>query len=114
MVYQPKKFHIDNRNWTLAARARSGQISREEAIELYKIPISETAELEDYVKKRLALTDKEYEAVFNGPSRSFREFKSYKSRFERLRFLFKIMADRNLVPRSFYLKYCFPLSKDQS
>jgi hypothetical protein len=77
---------------------------------LYKIPISETAELEEYVKKRLALTDKEYEAVFKGPIRSFREFKTYKSRFENLRFLFKILAERNLVPRSFYLKYCFPLA----
>lgn len=112
MVYQPRKFNTDNRNWTLAARARSGQISREEAIELYKIPISETAELEEYVKKRLALTDSDYEAVFNGPSRSFREFKTYKSRFESLRFLFKILADRNLVPRSFYIKYCFPLPNE--
>lgn len=112
LVYQPRKFKTDNRNWTLAARARSGQISREEAIELYKTPISETAELEEYVKKRLALTASEYEGVFNGPSRSFRQFKTYKSRFESLRFLFKILADKNLVPRSFYLKYCFPLPNE--
>lgn len=112
MVYQPRKFNIDNRNWTLAARARSGQILREEAIELYKIPISETTELEEYVKKRLSLSDKEYEAVLTGPSRSFRDFKTYKRRFEQLRFFFKILADRNLVPRSFYLKYCFPLPEN--
>jgi len=27
--------------------------------------------------------------------------------------LFKILADINLVPMSFYLKYCFPLAMDE-
>jgi hypothetical protein len=45
----------------------------------------------------------------NGPKRNFRDFKTYKKRFENLRPLFKILAKANLVPMSFYLKYCFPL-----
>lgn len=109
LIYQPKRFGIDNRNWTLSARVRSGQLTREEALTIYNSPIANASELEEYVKKRLGFTDAEYEKVMNGPKRSFRDFKTYKRRFERLRPLFKILADRHLVPRSFYIKYCFPL-----
>lgn len=109
LIYQPKRFGIDNRNWTLSARVRSGQLTREEALAIYNTPIANANELEEYVKKRLAFTDAEYEAMMNGPKRSFRDFKTYKKRFELLRPFFKILADKNLVPRSFYIKYCFPL-----
>ena len=37
------------------------------------------------------------------------DYPTYKTRFERLRSLFRLLADANLVPRSFYLKYCFPV-----
>jgi N-acetyl sugar amidotransferase len=112
LIYQPKRFGIDNRNWTLSARVRSGQLTHKEALEIYNSPISEANELEEYVKKRLGLTDKEYDSVLNGTKRSFRDFKTYKKRFERLRPFFKILADKNLVPRSFYIKYCFPLPNE--
>jgi hypothetical protein len=112
LIYQPQRFGIDNRNWTLAARVRSGQLSREEALELYNSPISEVGELLEYVKKRLGYSDIEYEKAMKGPKRSFRDFKTYKKRFELLRPLFKTLADKNLVPRSFYMKYCFPLSSE--
>ncbi len=42
------------------------------------------------------------------PRKSYRDFKTYKQLFERLRPMFKLMAQANLVPMSFYLKYCFP------
>lgn len=109
LIYQPKRFGIDNRNWTLSARVRSGQLSRDEALAIYNSPIPNATELEEYVKKRLGFSDAEYERMMNGPVRSFRDFKTYKGRFERLRPLFRILADRHLVPRSFYIKYCFPL-----
>lgn len=110
-VYNPQKFGIDNRNWSLSAEARTGVIPREEALKIYNLPIIPDPELVDYVKKRLSLCDTEYEAILNGPKRSHKDFKTYKKRFERLRFLFKILSDKDLVPRSFYLKYCFPLPK---
>jgi N-acetyl sugar amidotransferase len=114
LVYQPQKFGMDNRNWTLSARARSGQLTREQALEMYHAPIGDADELVTYVKKRLGLSDAEYQAAMQGPKRSFRDFETYKRRFERLRPFFKLLADRNLVPRSFYLKYCFPLPTDRS
>lgn len=108
-IYHPEKFGMDNRNWSLAADVRSGILSREKALEIYNMPIEHDPELVAYVKKRLDFTDSEYEAIMNGRKRTFRTFKTYKKRFERLRPLFKILATANLVPMSFYLKYCFPL-----
>ena len=39
------------------------------------------------------------------PRRTYRDFRTYKSTFERLRPLFWLMAELELVPRSFYVKY---------
>jgi hypothetical protein len=39
------------------------------------------------------------------PRRTWRDFKTYKQRFERLRPMFYLMAKAQLVPMSFYLKY---------
>jgi len=111
-IYHPQKFGLDNRNWSLAAEARSGVIDREEALKIYNTPLELDSELVEYVKKRLELTDKEYDKIMNGTKRFFRDFKTYKKRFERLRPLFNILAKANLVPMSFYLKYCFPLPNE--
>jgi N-acetyl sugar amidotransferase len=107
-VYNPQKFSIDNRNWSLSAEARTSVISREDALAIYQEPVPEDRELVNYVKKRLGLSDSDYTAVMNGPKRSYRDFVTYKKTFERLRLLFFILARANLVPKSFYLKYCFP------
>ncbi len=109
-TWLPGKFGLDFRNWTIAARVRAGLMSREAGIDLYfNHPVQSDPELVAYFKKRTGVTDEEFERVMKGPNRSFREFKTYKKRFERLRPLFKILAEANIVPMSFYLKYCFPL-----
>lgn len=112
-VYNPQKFGLDNRNWSLAASVRSGLIPREEALEEYRKPLVPDPELVRYVKNRLGLSDTEYEALLGGPKRSFRDFRTYKRRFERLRPFFYLLAHANLVPMSFYLKYCFPFPEDR-
>lgn len=108
-VYNPQKFGIDNRNWSLAAAARHGMLSRQEALRRYAEPVQPDPQLIAYFKKRTGVTDEEFAAVMAAPAKFFRDYKTYKRRFERLRPLFKVLADAHLVPRSFYLKYCFPL-----
>lgn len=108
-IYAPQKFNTDFRNNTLSARVRNGQMSREDAWDEYSRPPEVEEELLAYFKKRLGLTDAEYERVMAQPPRSWHEFPTYKKRFERLRPLFAVLAKRNLVPMSFYLKYCFPV-----
>jgi N-acetyl sugar amidotransferase len=110
-VYNPQKFGLDHRNLSLAAEARAGLLSRDEALRQYRTPLAPDPELIAYVKKRLALSDREYEDLMQGPRRSFRDFRTYKARFERLRPLFFLLAKANRVPMSFYLKYCFPLKE---
>jgi hypothetical protein len=62
----------------------------------------------EYAKKRLEISDDQFEDIMSRKPRQWSEFPSYKKRFELLRPLFKILAASNLVPKSFYLKYCFP------
>ena len=108
-IYAPQKFHSDFRNNTLSALVRNGKQSREDAWDEYSKPPEVEEELLAYVKKRLGLSDAEYENGMKQPPRSWREFPTYKRRFERLRPLFALLARNNLVPMSFYLKYCFPV-----
>ncbi len=108
-IYHPQKFNLDNRNWSLAAEVRSNLLSKQEALRIYNIPLDDDPGLVEYAKKRMEISDEEYDKVMTGPIRNFRNFKTYKKRFEQLRALFFILAKANLVPMSFYLKYCFPL-----
>ncbi len=107
-VYAPQKFNSDFRNNTLSALVRNGKISREKALIDYEKPPHAEEDLVDYFKKRLGLTTEDYERIMSQPPKSWADYPTYKKRFEKLRPLFKILAAANLVPMSFYLKYCFP------
>jgi N-acetyl sugar amidotransferase len=107
-VYLPTKFGSDMRNNTLAARVRNGALSRAEAWAEYNTPPVIEDDLIGYFKKRLGLSEAEYDRVMATPPRYWMEFPTYKQHFERLRPLFYVLAKANLVPMSFYLKYCFP------
>ena len=109
-LYNPQKFGIDNRNWSLSAEVRAGLISRESALKIYNSEIQPDVDLVNFVKKRLNLTDEEYQNAMVGPKRNFRDFKTYKKWFESLRYLFYILSRGNFIPKSFYLKYCFPIN----
>ncbi|MEW6506959.1 MAG: N-acetyl sugar amidotransferase [Bacteroidota bacterium] len=108
-IYAPQKFNIDYRNNSLSASVRAGIITRDEAIQQYYYtePYVEP-ELVDYFKKRLNLNDIEYKNIMNDVPKYWYEFPTYKRRFEILRPFFYLLMKADLVPRSFYMKYCFP------
>lgn len=110
-IYLPNKFNTDMRNNTLAALVRNGKVDREEAWREYNTPPKVEKDLLNYFKKRLNLTDKEYDEIMGREPKSWFEYPTYKRRFELLRPLFKVLAKANLVPMSFYLKYCFPIGE---
>ena len=112
-IYMPQKFQADLRNNTLSALARNKIITREAAWTEYNKPPVVEKDLLDFFKKRLSLSHSDYEKIMNLPAKSWYEFPTYKKRFERFRPLFKILAKANLVPMSFYLKYCFPMGKNK-
>ena len=106
--YTPNKFKLDQRNNTLAALVRSGKVSREAALLDYATPLKVEDGLIEYVMKRFEMTSSEFFAVLDRPKKFYTDYHTYKLRFERFRPLFYILARSNLVPMSFYLKYCFP------
>jgi N-acetyl sugar amidotransferase len=110
-IYLPQKFNTDLRNNTLAALVREGKISQEVAWNKYNEPPFIEKGLVDYFIKRLELTKDQYHKILSRPSKSWTEYPNYKKCFERLRLLFLLLAKTNLVPMSFYLKYCFPVEK---
>lgn len=108
-VYAPQKFGVDFRNNTLSAQVRAGKLGRETAWGVYQHPPHIETELVAYFQKRLGISPEEYASIMEEPPKMWTEYPTYKKRFERLRPIFKLLADANLVPRSFYLKYCFPV-----
>ncbi|WP_287963451.1 N-acetyl sugar amidotransferase [Alcanivorax sp.] len=107
-VYLPQKFGSDMRNNTLSASVRNGELSRAEAWARYNTPPLIEDGIVDYFKKRLDLTDAQYASIMSAPPKCWMDYPTYKKRFEMLRPFFHVMAKAELVPMSFYLKYCFP------
>lgn len=106
--FLPKRWQINFRQIELSALVRSGQLDRDSAIEQFGGPRQGDAELIAMVKKRLGFSDDEFDAVMTMPKHTYREFATYKNRFEKLRPLFWLLWKLNRVPKSFYEKFCKP------
>ena len=105
-VYFPEKFKTDFRNNSLSALVRNKKISRKKAWELYNKPIKNKKAILEYFIKRLKLSINDYEKKMKENPRYWKDFPTYKRIFENLSPLFFIMQKLNLVPKSFYVKYC--------
>ena len=73
-------------------------------------PIIKSKMLINYLKKRFDISDAEFEKIMNGKKRTWRDFKTYKKRFEILKPMFYILMKLNLVPVTFYQKYCHKIN----
>jgi N-acetyl sugar amidotransferase len=103
--YLPKKFKIDLRYCEYSALVRNGQLSREEALIMIQQPKPFDEGILEEVKKRLAFTGEEFEAIMNLPKKSFKDYKTYKEKFEKMSWFFWILYKLNFVTKSFYVKY---------
>ena len=108
-IYLPKKFLVDLRNNALGARVRNGSLSRADAWAEYSSVPKVEGDLDVYFRKRLNISEELYNQVMQSPPKSWMDYPTYKKRFENLRPLFHVLVKANLVPMSFYLKYCFPI-----
>jgi hypothetical protein len=102
----PVKFGIDMRYVEFSALIRSGQMTKERALKEIKTPPPIEDELIEEVKKRLDLSDKEYKKIMNLPLKTAKDYKTYHKTFQRMRPFFLMMLKADLIPKSFYLKYC--------
>ncbi len=101
----PRKANIDLRYPEFASQVRSGQMSREQALEEVAKPHEFDNEILIEVKKRLNLSDQEFDEMMTLPLRTYLDYKTYKKVFERMKWFFWVMYKMNLVPKSFYVKY---------
>lgn len=101
----PRKFGKDQRANGYSGLIRAGQMTREEALILLSSPPEYDPDLIEYFCKRLELSKDEFERVIKLPVKTFRDYKTYKKIFERMRPFFWLMYKLDYVPRSFYEKY---------
>lgn len=103
--FLPRRWGIDFRIAGYAAYCRNGWMSREEGLRLMQEEPYMESDLLEYVIKRLGFSNEEFEALMNLPKKTFRDYKTYKRTFERMRPFFWLMYRMDLVPKSFYMKY---------
>ena len=75
----PRKFGIDKRKINLSAQVLSGAITREEALSQLAQPFAPEAELEQtraYVVKKLALSEAEFQQLWQAPPRQIFDYPS--------------------------------------
>ena len=101
----PKKFKIDLRYSEFSALVRDGQMSRQESLRMIKEPKPFDPGILKEILKRLNITETQFENMLKAPNKTFRDYKTYKQRFERMRPIFYLLYNMDLVPKSFYLKY---------
>lgn len=83
-------------------------MTREQGMELIAQPQEYDTELVEMVLKRLGYTSEEFERLIALPRKTYRDFGNYKRTFEQTRWFWWLMYKLNRVPKSFYLKFCFP------
>lgn len=105
-VYNPKKFNLDLRCNSLSSLVRNKKISRLNAWKEFIEEKPDIKDIEHYFCKRMGFNKKFYKSKMKENPRYWKEFPTYKKIFEILSPLFYILLKLQLVPESFYIKYC--------
>lgn len=100
-----KKFGIDTRKIEYSAFVRSGQMTREEALERLKEPFREDPELVRHCITKLGLTSEEFDAILSAEQKTFLDYPTYYPVIKALRVPIKLACKVNLLPEIFYEKY---------
>lgn len=103
--YLNEKFNIDKRKRECSAKIRSGNMTREEALEEVKKPYPVEEGIVDYTINKLGLTEDEFDKIMKAPNKSFLSYKTYYPLIQLMRYPIKIACYLNIFPHIFYLKY---------
>jgi tRNA(Ile)-lysidine synthase TilS/MesJ len=103
--YRNNIFKIDSRITEFSALIRSGQMAKVKALEQLEQPLKFEGDLEN-VRNRLDMSQDEWNTAMTYPTKTHNDFKNYKSTFKKLKPLFWLAYKRNLIPETFYIKYC--------
>lgn len=101
-----RKFNIDKRKLHYSALIRSGQISRDHALEIIKNdPYTGGIETFNYCLKKLDFNHQEFNEIMNLPVKSFLDYNSYYFLVKRFEKPIKWATSVGLVPETVYRKY---------
>lgn len=101
-----RKFSIDKRKLHYSALLRSGQMTRDEALEKVKVdPYEGGIETLNYCIKKLGYTLDEFEMIMNQKPKLFIEYKSYYSLVRRLKRPIAWGTKMGIIPDTVYRKY---------
>lgn len=104
--YLPKKFNIDKRKVEYSALIRSGQMTRQKALdEIQNHPYPYDEELVGYAIKKLGLTKKEFDDIMAASNKSFRDYSTYYPFIKALKPLLAVVQKLNFFPKHLYLKF---------
>ena len=105
--YRYIKFGYDSRLVEYSALIRDRQMTKLQAYELLKAPMVCPTEVIEQVADTLGLSPFTLKLiVVNDCKKDHTDFKNYRKVFHVLKPLFWLMYKRNMVPKSFYVKYC--------
>ncbi len=100
------KFGIDRRLFNYAALVRSGQMTRQEAIEkTHKIYSIEDPKVIQLCIKRLGLTSEEFDEIMALEPKTFKDYPTNYNFLVKIKYLIKITTYLHIVPKSTYMKY---------
>lgn len=103
--YLPQKFGIDKRKLEFSALIRSGQMTREEALDIISQPYPYKEENVKYTLSKLGLTREEFQEIMDNPIKGFKDYPSYYNRIRMMRWPIKKACDLGLLPHVFHEKY---------
>lgn len=101
----PRKFRVDKRIVEYSALIRSGQMTRDEALEAIKEALPEDKDIAEYCRNKLGLTTQEFEQILSSDPKTFLDYPTYYPIIRALRVPIKLACKFNLLPMVFYEKY---------
>ena len=101
----PQKFKIDKRKIEYSALIRSGQMSRETALQEIEKPYGYDKEVVRYTISKLGLTQAQFDEIMSTPPKSFHDYATYYPVIKAMRMPIKVACSLDLLPMIFYEKY---------
>ncbi|HNR36342.1 MAG TPA: N-acetyl sugar amidotransferase [Candidatus Hydrogenedentes bacterium] len=104
--YARHKFGFDWRIVELAAKVRTGVVSRDEALQaLQTIPFFENEELVNYCLKKQGFSREEFDRILAAPNKYFYDYPTYYPLLRFMRLPIKLLCRAHVFPAHAYEKY---------
>lgn len=100
-----KKFNINSRLVEYSALVRSGEVTRNEALEIVKEHFPVQKDVIDYCVARLGLDNAEFEEIMTSEIKSFLDYPTYYPIIKMCKYPIKLSCDMKILPEIFYEKY---------